>query len=249
MSVRPIFASLVYGLVDPRTGFVRYIGRSSHGLRRPEGHRYHLDEVNHKARWLRQLKAVGLEYGIVVLEIVSPEFLDDAECFWIAQAKGLGWPLTNVAVGGRSRSGWKQTAEARAKISAGNKGKVLRPETLAKLRGRILGPMSEATKRKLSEAKRGKPLSAEHRAKLKVVRLGHSVSPETRAKISAAHIGKVMSPETRAKISAVQKGKVRGPPSDVTRLKIGAAQKGRKFSEEHRAKMRAAWVLRKARSS
>lgn len=48
-----------------------------------------------------------------------------------------------------------------------------KPETLAKLKGRILGPSGRA---KVSEARKGKPLSAEHRAKLSMARRGRSIS-------------------------------------------------------------------------
>ena len=49
--------------------------------------------------------------------------------------------------------------------------------------------MTEESKQKISNAKKGKKLSEEHKATLKVVRKGHSVSAETRQKLSIANKG------------------------------------------------------------
>lgn len=94
---------LVYGLADPRTGVVRYIGKSSYGLERPKEHVHKAGrERTHKAAWVRSLKRIGLRPEIRVLEDVPDRSdLDIVEAFWIAQGKGLGWPLTNIAPGGR----------------------------------------------------------------------------------------------------------------------------------------------------
>lgn len=60
---------LIYGLLDPRTGLLRYIGKSTCGLRRPRMHRsVPKKEGKHKTNWLLQLQREGLEPEIVVLE-------------------------------------------------------------------------------------------------------------------------------------------------------------------------------------
>lgn len=68
--------------------------------------------------------------------------------------------------------------------------------------------MSDETKRKMSEAKKGKPHSAEH------VR-----------KIAESNKGQTRSDETRQKISAAKKGKSRKPFSDEHRRKMSEARK------------------------
>lgn len=141
---------IIYGLVDPRNGAVRYIGKSSTGRRRPNLHRKPsvlARDKTHKANWIRSLQREGLTYTIEVLEIVpSCELLNEAERYWIAKARGGGWPLTNHTVGGEgviatrrtrsvvaSRRRYAHSAETKAKIGAAHRGKVVSPETRSKV--------------------------------------------------------------------------------------------------------------------
>lgn len=66
-------------------------------------------------------------------------------------------------------------------------------------------PMSDETKQKISEAKKGKtrgPMSRETRMKLSKAQKGKKHNLETRAKIAASHRNKKHSIETRMKIAA-----------------------------------------------
>lgn len=63
-------------------------------------------------------------------------------------------------------------------------------------------PHTEETKRKISSAKAGIPKSKEHRLKIGDVHRGKVESQETRQKKTAARVGKIHSPETLAKLSA-----------------------------------------------
>lgn len=91
--------------------------------------------------------------------------------------------------------------------------------------------ISEKTRQKLSEARKGKNPSEETRQKLSKVNKGKTLSEETKQKISEATKG--------------QKNHMFGKPgnnlgktaSEETRQKISAANKGRIFSEEHREKL------------
>ena len=102
---------------------------------------------------------------------------------------------------------------------------------------------SEGTRRKMSEAQKGRtPWNK-----------GKSRSAETRRKISEAKKGKSLSEEHRQKISEVQKGTRTGennpmygkpawnkdkPHPAETRQKISEAKKGKSLSEEHRRKLK-----------
>lgn len=128
--------ALIYGLCDPRTQQCRYIGQSVKGLSRPRQHRLasNLKDSSHKNNWIKQLKAAGLTYYVKVLEIVEdPATLNDVESFWIAQARGLGWPLTNVCPGGGTTRGTKHSPEARKKMSEAGRGVPKTPEHVAKV--------------------------------------------------------------------------------------------------------------------
>lgn len=108
---------LIYGLVDPRDGQLRYIGKSSSGRRRPQAHgspSYLARDTTYKANWIRSLKSLGLSYKIVIIhEFQEPEILGLAETFWIAYFRGLGAKLTNLTDGGE---GYNLTPEHKAKI-------------------------------------------------------------------------------------------------------------------------------------
>lgn len=100
---------------------------------------------------------------------------------------------------------------------------------------------SEETRQKLSEAHTGKTLSEETRQKMSEAKKGENnsmygkhPSKETRQKISEANKGRTRSEETRQKLSEANKGKTL---SEETKKKIGEANKGRTHSEEARRKM------------
>lgn len=98
-----------------------------------------------------------------------------------------------------------------------------------------------SARKKLSEAHKGKKLSAEHKKKISEAGKGKKRPDETKQKISKAQkgcknhsFGKQLSEEHRRKISDAGKGKKR---SEETRGKISEARKGKKHSEETRKKM------------
>lgn len=91
---------LIYGLIDPKTRLIRYVGKSSSGMKRPRDHGKRSCPDTYCRRWVRSLERIGLTYEIVVLEIL-PDHTDlaAAERWWIAYGRGCGWPLTNLTDG------------------------------------------------------------------------------------------------------------------------------------------------------
>ncbi|WP_371745812.1 NUMOD3 domain-containing DNA-binding protein [Myxococcus sp. CA033] len=221
---------VVYGLTDPITSEVRYIGKSSNGLRRPMAHGRPsslASDRTRKANWIRGLRSLGLDYGIRVLEEVAErDLLCSVECFWIAQARGLGWRLTNLTDGGDGMSGHSWTPASRAKLSRSMKGRKLTQEHVAKLRFANTGRRhSDATREKLREASKGRTLSAETRAKMSLARTGKTRSPfsqEWRAKIAASLRGRRQSPAHVAAAAAGRTGSTRSPE---TRARISTGIK------------------------
>ena len=103
------------------------------------------------------------------------------------------------------------------------------------------GRPTKETKRKLSEAKKGKQLSEEHKRKLSESQRGKQLSEETKRKISEANKGEnnpnygtQLSEETKRKISEAKKDKHH---SEETKRKMSEAQKGKQLSEEHKRKI------------
>ena len=112
---------LIYTLSDPRDDSVRYVGQSTHGLKRPRSHTQasKLEGDYLVSRWVKCLLKIDLKPVIeVVEEFDSPEPLNEAEQFWISQFRALGFRLTNLTDGGTSNWGWKASSETRAKMRA-----------------------------------------------------------------------------------------------------------------------------------
>jgi group I intron endonuclease len=94
------------------------------------------------------------------------------------------------------------------------------------------GRLSEETKRRMSEAHKGKVISEAQRELARIQNLGRKRqphSPEARAKMSAALRGKTFSAERRAQLSEAHKG-IRHTPE--TRAKMSASRKGKPISAE-----------------
>lgn len=113
--------SIIYVLIDPRTGEIRYIGKSTCGLKRPRDHTKPKTLKKNTAycgNWLRQLVAAGLEPTIKVIEVCTRDQLAVSEKKWIARGRKLGWKLTNLTDGGDGTLGWKPSETTRANMSA-----------------------------------------------------------------------------------------------------------------------------------
>lgn len=86
----------VYGLTDPTTQKVHYIGRSSNPERRRKHHCYKANSEE-MGRWIRGLQAQGEEPTLVLLE--GPVKLEEArklELAWIERGWREDWPLLNA---------------------------------------------------------------------------------------------------------------------------------------------------------
>jgi hypothetical protein len=110
--------NLIYGLLDPRTYEVRYVGQTSQGMRRPAQHwtaSSLAHETNkHKRNWLRQLLRQQLTPLITILEHVNRATrLDAREKYWIKKLRDAGVRLTNLTEGGCQPRGYKWSLEGR----------------------------------------------------------------------------------------------------------------------------------------
>ena len=137
----------IYGLTDPRTGEVRYVGKATDVQKRLYMHLFHATtelprwrDDDHKARWIRQLVNLGLVPGLVILEEVDGNW-QEAERRWIGHFEGL----TNIALGGQGVDA-PRTEIWRRRIGASHKGKVIRPETREKLSAFMLAKRSDTCK-------------------------------------------------------------------------------------------------------
>jgi hypothetical protein len=169
----------IYGLIDPRTGCIRYVGKSLNLAQRYNHHVNYQDGSSHKSCWIKGLKRLGLAPELVPLQFVSEASWEATEKWWIAHFRDHGADLTNGTAGGDGMH--DPPPEVRAKLSAARKGKPRPPGVMAKMRAARkrtpMKPHSEETKARMAESHkalpsehwdylRGRTLTAEHRAKI-----------------------------------------------------------------------------------
>ncbi len=170
----------VYGLLDPRTGELRYVGKTVKGEYRLSCHVSEAKvggRATKKKQWIRSLLKVGLRPEIVVLETSDAEqVLLDLEKFWIASMWAAGAELLNHNEGCTGLSGRHHSAETRAKISAAGRTWTRGDAQRAKMSAKMLGrPKSEAHRRAISEARKGLKYSEAGRTSLSRARGGSPI--------------------------------------------------------------------------
>lgn len=212
----------IYGLFDPITNELRYIGITFTSLEKRL--KFHLNDKakNYRTCWIKSLKAQGLKPLIqkLVKDEVDRKEACRLEKFFIKWCKENGYRLINGTSGGDG--GYIFTDDVKKKMSASAKGKVLSDETKRKI-----GEASKGRKNML-----GKIFSKEHKRKISETLKGRRLTEEHRKKISEAK--KNISSETKKKISESKKGK---SVSEEHRKKISEAHKGKKLTQEHRKKI------------
>lgn len=157
----------IYGLIDPRTNQLRYVGKT----KRSTSHRRyehvcasHLKAKSHKNHWIESLLRDGERPESVVLEEVTESEWEEAESFWIQYMKFIGCNLVNSTSGGdgvhnpsaeirekigAASRGKKRTfsEEHRAKLAAANRLRAQNPEWCAAISRRMRGNKNGATPR------------------------------------------------------------------------------------------------------
>lgn len=165
--------TFIYGLIDPRTHAVRYVGKSANPAMRLKTHLKDKHST-HKVHWLNELRALGLMPHIVVIEEVPIENWQAAECFWIAHYKASGANLVNTTDGGEnppSSKGLTRSPETREKIRQAKLGKKRPAHVVEQMRLNRKGKGSFVPTQETIEKRRK-------------TRAGYRHSDETRQKLS-----------------------------------------------------------------
>jgi hypothetical protein len=159
----------IYGLKEPDTQLIRYIGKS---IRPQQRLRNHINDKSkcHRTNWIRSLKQRGLEPELIIIEEIHGEWpWQESEKFWIAFARKHGWPLVNSTDGGDgvvNLSG--ESKERMAKTWVGRKHK---PESLIKI----------------GLASKGRHHTEEHKQHMKEIMSNREFTEEWRKKLSLAN--------------------------------------------------------------
>ncbi len=200
---------IVYGLFDPRTDTLRYVGKSASGMTRPKAHLFPSQLLRHNRRtaWIKSLAAENLAPEIVVLgEAANAESLPELEKLAIAHYREMGFDLVNGTDGGEGTLGRKLSPEAKAKISAAQKGRKRSPETLEKQR---ISAVARFAANPVTEEQLEK-MRAGLQSRSPEERLAHSKSMSRAT--AASNRTRVWTVEARARLSEAKKASGQKPP-------------------------------------
>ena len=204
---------LVYGLLDPRTNEIRYVGLSTTGLKRPREHGKPSQMKMQLPRscWVRSLRAAGYDYFIIILQRCdSFEALCEAEKDWIAVGRSaLGDRLLNLTDGGEGTIGCHPSKESIEKNRAKNTGRKNTPEAIklmSESRSKYLA--DPEVRKQISKKQREVWASKELQEKQRRINAEYW-TPEVRAEFSLKLKGIKRTPEAKANIATAQRERFR----------------------------------------
>jgi hypothetical protein len=126
----------IYGLLDPDTLELRYIGKTKQPEKRMKQHLYpnQLKTKTHRNDWIKSLLQEGKKPGFIILErnVVNS---DEAEIRWIAEMRTMGARLVNGTNGGDGHKGGAALSEeTKKRIGDAHKGQKRSPEAVANMK-------------------------------------------------------------------------------------------------------------------
>lgn len=206
----------IYGLYDPRTFELRYIGKTVNlktrlGKHIQEAKGYHGHNL-YKERWIRQLLSDNLKPILITIGKCTNDNWQEVEREYINTARERGINLTNLADGGvgasagenNPRFGKPLSQEAKDRISQANKGK---------LKGEK-HPLYGGGDKFTPEHRKNMSISAKNKP---------PITDETRRRRSQSHMGKT-SPNKGKKLS------------EEWKRRVGEAFKGKPKTDNHNKK-------------
>ena len=213
-----------------------YIGQTTRGIekRRQEHLKAARNNNDHTYRCvfhaaIRKYGADSFEWAVLESDIHTYDELNEAEKYWIkeknARVKDGGY---NMNAGGNG------SPDHRKEFVRWNKGKTGCYTEEARRRmseGRRGIPVSEEQRKKISATLTGRHLSEEHKMHMSAGLKGHACPESARKRISEAHKGQRLSEEHKKKISAANRGRIH---TEEARRHMSESKKGKPHSEEHR---------------
>lgn len=215
-----------------------YVGVSVDIKNRWRQHKSAISRQNNCVKIANAIRYHGLDsFEFSVIEQCSKHQFDEKERFWIEKYNSVlyGYNLTN---GGNYRK--SLSFETKKKMSDSHKNKKL---SESHRKNMIAAIKSDDVLKKISASLTGRKRNPESIKKTSDALRGRIVSKDTRLKISLANTGKTIPDEVRKKMSEAKIGK---KVSDETKNKISEYRTGKKHSKETIAKMKDAWIVRKA---
>lgn len=108
---KPLTNKFIYGLLDPDTNELRYIGQTLQGFRRIREHYNHCEKrttltkkLTYSQNWIKSLKKQDKIFKVIYLEYCdNSNKLNELEIFYINYFKSLNCKLTNIVSGGSQK--------------------------------------------------------------------------------------------------------------------------------------------------
>jgi hypothetical protein len=209
--------TFIYGLVDPRTQELRYVGKTVlNPVRRVMVHSWRARTAPHKRHsmaWLLSLEKAGFAPDVFIIEEVPPD--DDwieAEQFWIAYFRMIGADLCNHTSGGEGQTGYKQPREViekRAMRMRGatnpNFGKPMHPRAKAALSEALVRCRADPGWSKWANERRQAAFSEDQKQR-RIERLQQFMAvPENRAALDAKRAVITRLPQHRERVGEQSK--------------------------------------------
>lgn len=165
----------IYGLIDPITKQLRYIGKSDKVNLRL---RQHIKDskkrgnLNKKEAWIKSLLNKNNKPEIKIIEVVNYNEWQSKEIYYINKYKNEGIGLLNDTNGGDGVSGYKHGKASLNKMSRTwiKKGEHLSESTEFKKGNKL----SEETKKKISEGLKGIIFTPERKENIRIAQLKRS---------------------------------------------------------------------------
>jgi len=216
----------IYGLVEPTTKELRYVGKSKDPkvrLRKHISERFKHD--SYKDRWIRKMVDSESRPELIIIDEVLKEEWQYWEQHYIAYYRGLGVRLTNSTDGGDqppSTKGRKHTEESKRRMSETKNGKAIPWLNNGEVRSQEhRDNLSKSCKGRVSE-KKGKTYEDIY---------GEKVAMIIRGKMSEAHIG-VYSGEAHPMYGKHHSEKTKKLLSDTFAVPVIQLTKDGKFIKE-----------------
>lgn len=194
--------TFIYGLECPITKEIKYIGKSNNPKNRVKQHLYETTRQKnyntHKIKWFEFLKKNKIKPNLVILDEVNLNEWGFWELWWLQVCRTWGFEMVNILEGGDGCS--KHSLETIEKIrqsQIGEKNPMFGKPGVMGMLGKTL---SEKSKKKISEANKGKLVGGKNPM------YGKTHSLEVRKKISEANIGRKI---IKGPMSEEQKNKIR----------------------------------------
>ena len=165
----------IYTLSDPRTLEVRYVGMTRNLNARLWSH-CHDKSHNKRTCWIKSLSKIGISPSIELLEEADESNWREKEKFWIETLKFYGCGLKNGTPGGDGIARHREDSKDKmSKASVGNR-------SMSGLHH------SEESKRKISEATRGRKLTEIHKFRIGLKSKGRPLNDFQKQMVSVSNI-------------------------------------------------------------